>query len=104
MNDSNLGPCCACQKTGLDVRNVIMVGQKGPTPGKGWGCLVCDLPLDGAVAVLCDACLDADADVQFVCVGYPANGDRMPLEDLPFEPYNHRLECHLILGPPTSEA
>lgn len=93
-DELDLGPCCACEKLGPDVRNVIMLHRKGPTPGKGWGCLVCGLPLDGAVAVLCDDCLEAKAEIRFVCGGYPAQDGRMPLEDLPEERFEHDLSYH----------
>lgn len=90
----NLGTCCACGKSGQDVHNVVMLNRKGPTPGKGWGCLVCGLPADGAVAVLCDDCLEAGEEIRFVCVGYAAEDGRMPIAELPFEPFEHRLAMH----------
>lgn len=48
----NLGPCCMCE--GGPTHNLIMLNQRGAIPGHGWGCVVCDLPLDGAYAVLCE--------------------------------------------------
>lgn len=93
-DDVDLGACCACEKSGPDVRNVMMLDRRGPSPGKGWGCLVCGLPLDGAVAVLCDSCLEAKAEIRFVCAGYPAQDGRMPIEELAFEPFGHDLALH----------
>ena len=90
----DLGPCCACGKSGPDVRNVVMLSRRGPTPGKGWGCVVCGLPLDGAIAVLCDGCLEAQAEIRFVCIGYPAEDGRLPIEELPFEFFDHQREFH----------
>jgi len=93
-DDVDLGPCCVCEKAGPDVRNVVMLDRKGPVPGRGWGCLVCDLPLDGAVAVLCDDCLANRAgEIRFVCNGCPKDG-RLPIEELAFEPFEHRMACH----------
>lgn len=89
----DLGPCCACGGT-ENVRNVMMLDRKGPTPGKGWGCFVCDLPLDGAVAVLCDDCLEAKAEIRFVCGGYPSQDGRVLIEDLPDGPFGHDLSVH----------
>lgn len=89
-----LGSCCGCGKSGTDVRNVMMLDRKGPTPGKGWGCFVCGLPMDGAMAVLCDDCLEADAEIQFVCVGYPATDGRMAITELANEPFEHDLIYH----------
>ena len=52
MNEvPNLGPCCHCGRTD-DVRTIVMLSRRGPMPGCGWGCVVCGLPLDGAIAVL----------------------------------------------------
>jgi len=51
MDDIDLGPCCACE--GFEsVRNVLMLHVKMTVPGQGWGCLVCGLSFDGALAVL----------------------------------------------------
>jgi len=94
----NLGPCCACQKENSTVRNIICLDRKAPIPGKGWGCFVCGLPSDGAVAVLCDHCFEARAEIRFVCHGYPYEG-RMPIQDLPFEPFEHDLAYHPESGP-----
>ena len=60
-----LGRCCACLEEGTEgnpVRNLMMLDRLAPTPGTGWGCFVCGLPLDGAVAVLCERCVEAEAD------------------------------------------
>lgn len=51
-----LGPCCICEEKKETVQNLFMLPWTAPTKGKGWGCTVCDLPPDGAVAVLCDEC------------------------------------------------
>jgi len=93
MLQYNLGTCCACQKEGPDVRNVLCLGQKGPVEGKGWGCFVCGLPPNGAVAILCDHCLETGAEIRFVCAGWPFEG-RMPITDLPFEKFEHDLAYH----------
>jgi hypothetical protein len=95
MDDQpDLGPCCHCQKTGPTVRNVVMLAQRAPVPGTGWGCFQCGLPLDGAVAVLCDECLEASLPMLFVCVGRPGEGKRMPIEGLTNEVFDHDLSRH----------
>lgn len=82
--ENKLGPCCICEKTGPMVRNILVLGIKGPTPGRGWGCAVCDLPNDGAAATLCDDCLDAylndEATLKYICTGYLATDGRTRLE------------------------
>ena len=77
----NFGPCCACGGT-KDVRNVLLLSMKAPVPGTGWGCYVCQLGQDGAVAVLCDACRQSGAQVQFACKGYLSCGERVPIAEL----------------------
>jgi hypothetical protein len=77
----DLGPCCACEGI-RDVRNVVMLDKKAPLPGRGWGCVVCGLPLDGAVAVLCDDCLENGREPQMACRGYPAEDGRVPIGEL----------------------
>lgn len=62
--------------------------------GKGWGCFVCGLPLNGAVAVVCDDCLESGAEFQFVCTGYPGEDGRTPIGELSDEVFEHDLEVH----------
>lgn len=86
---TEFGPCCICESTG-DVRNVLMLHQKSPTPGRGWGCVVCDLSSDGAIAVVCDACvascegtgLTVGSMLRFACRGYPGMDGRVPIAAL----------------------
>ena len=68
--------------------------RRAPTPGMGWGCAVCGLPADGAVAVLCDACLEVGAEITTACDGYLGEGRRVPLRDLPPEPFRHDEAAH----------
>ncbi len=94
--DQNLGTCCGCG--GFEnVRNVIMLNKKQPAAGKGWGCFTCGLPCDGAVAVLCDLCLElaeqSDTAIKFACVGYPKDNERIAV-DLLAEPHEHDLSKH----------
>jgi hypothetical protein len=92
-----LGTCCGCG--GSDgVRNIIMLDRRGPTPGTGWGCVVCGIPSDGAIVVMCEPCMEAKAEPRFVVVGYPASGQRMPIAELPFEPFGHNEEIHRVEG------
>lgn len=93
----DLGPCCACE--GLEgVRNIIMLDIKGTAPGFGWGCFVCHLPFDGAVAVLCDHCRDAiqdgrDAALRFAVDGMLEDKKRIPIDELT-APHKHDLSKH----------
>lgn len=89
---SNLGPCCNCERTN-GVRNIVMLDRRSPTPGHGWGCVVCDLPFDGAVVVLCDDCI-AVSPPKFVCTGYPAADGRTSYADLPPDEFEHDDDKH----------
>jgi len=93
VDESNLGSCCACGKTGKDVRAIVMLDKRGPKPGHGWGCAQCGLPMDGAVYVLCDACFNAKAEAKFVCVGYPKENVRIPIAEIT-EPFDHDMSKH----------
>lgn len=87
--DIDLGPCCACGKVNLvTVRNIVALPYKAPQPGAGWGCTICELPLDGAFAVVCDHCLQTHAPLQFAVDGLVADKGRVPIEQVT-EPFKH---------------
>lgn len=90
--EMDLGPCCACERRGKSVRNIILLEKRSPVPGRGWGCVVCGLPPDGAVYVLCDDCLEKKAEPKFACRGYPAKDGRVPIGELTGE---HKCESPL---------
>lgn len=101
-----LGPCCICSKRGEDVRNLIMLDEKAPVPGTGWGCVVCDLPQDGALAVLCDECwrrFDAgEVELLYACKGYAGEGERIAIEALEGQ-HRHDRSRHPEAGMGPSE-
>jgi hypothetical protein len=90
----DLGACCACGKVGPDVRNIVMLDRRARVKGTGWGCVVCGLPTDGALVVVCDFCLMSNAPYKWVIDGYPDEKKRIPIEDLPDEPFEHDQEAH----------
>lgn len=79
------------------VRNAITLNKKSPETKGGWGCFVCDLQPFGAVAVLCDDCLDKFFDqkieIKFACLGYPGENRRIEIEKLT-EDFDHDLSKH----------
>ena len=96
----DLGPCCSCRQSGPQVRNILALPFRAPVPGTGWGCVVCGLPCDGAVAVVCEACLDActgprsSGHPQEVCYGYPGEGKRCAYAACTQEPFDHDATLH----------
>jgi hypothetical protein len=95
--EPGLGPCCVCLGTN-SVRNIIMLDRRAAIVGHGWGCVSCGLPPDGAYAVLCDDCLakweEDPAILTVACRGYPATEGRIPIAELPPEPFAHDEERH----------
>jgi len=91
----DLGPCCMCE--GGPTHNLIMLSQRGAIPGHGWGCVVCDLPLDGAYAVLCEACIirwqQDNSLLTVACRGWPGEG-RIPIAELPAGAFDHDMSKH----------
>ena len=98
MENLNLGKCCYCEQTGESVRNVITLDKKLPVKSTGgWGCFVCGLPPEGAVAVVCDDCLDKFVENQialkYACVGDPGENQRIAVEELT-ETFEHDPSKH----------
>lgn len=92
----DLGPCCACGKSGPSVRNIHMLPWKAREPGKGWGCVVCGLPPDGASAVYCDECHESNAPLVWAVDGYLAAHGRILIKELPHEAHEHNEALHLM--------
>jgi hypothetical protein len=89
----DLGPCCYCGNSGPTVRNLLMLPKRTVVPGTGWGCLICGLPADGALAVLCDTCLLRRKSPRFAIKGWLKNKDRILIDELT-EPFAHILSKH----------
>lgn len=85
--------CCACGEVKV-LRNILTIERRAPEIGTGWGCVQCGLPQDGAVAIVCDDCLNADTPVFLVCLGHAMGQERIPLRDLSPKPFSHNLALH----------
>ena len=99
---TDLGPCCACGKEPPEwskdlpdpwARNIVMLDLKGFSLGSGWGCLVCGLPFDGAVACLCDDCMTIGRPIRFAIDGDATLKKRVAIEQLTV-PHNHDMTKH----------
>lgn len=91
--DVDLGACCACRKKGPTVRNIVMLPKRAPVAGTGWGCVTCRVPADGAIAVVCDACMEADRPILDVCFGYAPRNERVAMETVT-DPFEHNPAMH----------
>src|SRR5262245_47279162 len=86
--------CCACGQHRRS-RNIVMIEKKALTPGKGWGCVQCDLPIDGALAAICDDCAATeDPQIQFVFDGYLEEEKLIEIIELPNIPHVHDMTKH----------
>ena len=54
------GSCCICESQ-IDVRNIIQLEYKVVSES-GWGCVACGLSAEGAVAIVCDTCIEKYSD------------------------------------------
>ena len=59
-----------------------------------WGCAQCGLPMAGAVAVLCDRCIADQKDPVEACLGASTDNRRIPISELPPEPFGHDMTKH----------
>lgn len=90
----DLGPCCACGRDDRSVRNLLCLPYRVDWDG-GWGCLQCDVSAHGAVAVVCDACLAANAELKFAIKGFATGKKRVPIEAVKsFASWHHDLAKH----------
>lgn len=92
-NTPDLGPCCACEAPGPHS-NILALNRTAPQPGTGWGCFVCGRPQDGAVAVLCDGCINFKRDIRFVVDGNPVDQKRVAVADYDCQPFDHDHAKH----------
>lgn len=91
---NHFGPCCSCGAADQSVGNILLIPHPAPIPGTGWGCVVCNLPENGALAVVCDACMEDNVPLQFVISGFPMAHGRIARELLSDERFEHRMEYH----------
>ncbi len=98
-----LGRCCRCQQADANVLHMLEI--KSPErDGRGWGCMVCGLPPEGAIVVFCEPCAqhfehDREAAAQWfetptICLGFPQDNRRQQVEKKQMEPHDHDLTKH----------
>lgn len=95
---SALGPCCICRLS-ANVGNLMLLDFRAPVPGTGWGCVACDMPSDGAAAVLCDLCFDRynkGEPLRDVVSGYAGDGVRVEFTTFPKVAFGHKPTCGAV--------
>lgn len=76
----SLGSCCACRSS-ENVVNIINLPYRTFIPRTGWGNVATGLPTDGAIAVICDNCIQNNFDIKNlkdVVYGYASEKQRKP--------------------------
>jgi hypothetical protein len=88
------GSCCACEGT-VAVRNAVLLEKKTPVPGTGWGCFQCNLSRDGAVAMVCDSCIERNqaGEIKFACSSNATDPGRIPISELSGD-HLHDMSLH----------
>ena len=86
--------CCICMQTKPYVRTGVECLFAGPVPGLGWGCDICRLPNNGAIALLCDHCLESGKAPLAVCGSYPWAADRVLMQEMKLVPFRHDPAIH----------
>lgn len=87
------GPCCCCERPIRGVVNILMLDLRAPIAGTGWGCATCDLPPDGAIAVVCLDCLGLKP--RFVVNGFVGGAKRTKIGALGEPRFAHDAASHL---------
>jgi hypothetical protein len=88
---TDTGLCCACNKE--PATGILMLERQAPIPGTGWGCVVCGIPMNGAIAVLCDSCGVGNTKVMFACFGNLTDKKRIDIRQLKGS-HRHDLSKH----------
>lgn len=94
----DLGVCAECGST-EEVYNIIFLKFELPEEfhGKGWGCLMCGLPANGASTVVCNKCFelirDRKKEITKYKAGYPTENNIRDIGELS-KAFDHDLNKH----------
>lgn len=91
------GRCCACGDEKKGMRNLVYLPVLAMVHGRGWGCALCRLPWNGAIAVVRDGCFTGGRAVRWACAGWLADPARVPVSELMGE-HIHDITKHPELG------
>jgi len=85
----DLGNCCACLGT-QNVNNIMCMPFEGPPGFQGWGCMICGIPTRGAIAVLCDTCVELGAVPRYIVGGrFVSSTMRVTLDGFERKAFDH---------------
>ena len=77
---------------------MVVLDFEAPAGFTGWGCVVCHLPMRGAIATLCDRCADTEWSVEqlrYIVGGtYVFEGVRVSLDGFKRIPFHHDRSQH----------
>lgn len=95
------GPCCATESDGAD--NLVFLPLELPEEfhGYGWGCDVCKLPSNGAMAVITDDAKRENLHIKQVIAGLHSGHKRMDIRSCT-KAFEHDQEAHLLFDRVTS--
>lgn len=91
--------CCACGELKSPCRTIGQLNLKAPKGSSGWGCMVCHLPMEGAMVVVCDECNerfdreDETLEIRWAIAGDFDSDDRVLISELT-EPHEHNPRFH----------
>lgn len=71
---SEFGTCCVCECE-MEECGIVQLDYKVESES-GWGCVQCDLAMQGAIAIVCDACFIAYGDEIEDQIKYLMNGKK----------------------------
>ena len=86
----------------FDSRKTIESSFSKVQSGSGWGCVQCGLPAEGAVAIVCDACIERygsdtiENEIRFLMDGRERRIPVPPIEERVL--HEHDIYRHLELG------
>lgn len=94
LEHQNFGLCCVCGADGSS--NFVLLKRLAPVPGTGWGCALCGLPPNGAIAICCEKCVSRAfmGGITQVVYGMPTAGGRCDLSGLKNSTFDHDQAQH----------
>ena len=96
MSDFDYGTCCVCESVIEDPILISLPFKVHVESESKWGCFQCGLPFEGAVAVICDACVDEHGvNIEDKIKFLMNNKERIPVPPVEIRiPHEHDYSLH----------